>query len=379
MSYPLFKVHMPVDEATHAVREVLASGFVNEGLQVSQFQKEISAWLGVDKLVLTNSCTSALTIAYHLCGVESGTDVVTTAMTCIASNTPIINLGGNIIWADIDRLSGGIDPADIEAKITPETKCIVSVAWAGTPDHLEAIDALAKKHGIFHVQDAAHALGAQWNGDSISDFADFTCYSFQAIKHLSCGDGGALVCRDEEQFKLARKLKWFGYDRDEHKDEKGEWKGQRWQADVLPGEVGFKFNMNNISAAIGLSQMAHIDEILASHRYNASIYTEVFKKIDGILPCPVPKEATSSHWVYTAIIEDESVDRDAILEQLNQEGIMAGQVHLPNDLYTAFKGSACDLPNTRYFSNRQISMPCGWWITEKDVRMMTNRVRELLG
>lgn len=366
MSYPLFKVHMPVDEATAAIREVLASGFVNEGVQVNQFHAALAEFLQVDKFVLVNSCTSALTMAYKLAGVGPGTNVVTTAMTCIASNTPIVNLGGEIIWADIDRHSGCLDPEALEEKITSDTKCIVSVAWAGTPAQVGAIDEIAKKHGLIHIQDAAHAFGATWTGRPISDFADFTCYSFQAIKHLSCGDGGALVCRDDAMFDLAKKLKWFGYDRDAHKDEKGEWKGQRWSADVLEGEVGFKFNMNNISAAIGLSQMPHIQGLLDAHRRNAEVYKAAFACRNDILPAAVPDEALSSHWVYTAIVVDEGVNRDELLEDLNQKGIAAGLVHLPNDLYTAFKSSKTDLPGTRYFSDRQISLPCGWWLSEED-------------
>lgn len=374
ISYPLFKVHMPVDDATDAVREVLASGFVNEGVQVSKFHVSVSELLGVDKLVLVNACTSALTIAYKIAGVGPGTNVVTTAMTCIASNTPIVNLGGEIVWADVDRYSGCLDPDFLEEKITPETKCIVSVAWAGTPGNLEAIDAIAKKYDLIHILDAAHALGATWNGRPISDFADFTCYSFQAIKHLSCGDGGALVCRDEAVFSLAKKLKWFGYDRDAHKDEKGEWKGQRWSADVLEGEVGFKFNMNNISAAIGLSQMPYIKGILDRHRLNAEIYNEAFKGRNDILPVAVPIEATSSHWVYTAVLLDESINRDRLLEDLNRVGIAAGLVHLPNDLYSAFKSSEADLPGTRYFSERQISLPCGWWLDENDCKFIATEI-----
>ena len=109
------------------------------------------------------------------------------------------------------------------------------VAWAGTPCDLDALDALAKRRGVPVIHDAAHAFGATWEGRPLSDFADYTCYSFQAIKHLSCGDGGAIVCRDPDKFVLARKLKWFGYDRDAHKDEKGDWKGQAWSADIDEG------------------------------------------------------------------------------------------------------------------------------------------------
>lgn len=376
-TYPMFKVHMDADGALAELRTVLQSGFVNEGVQVAAFQKAISEFLGVEKLVVTNSCTSALTIALRACGVEPGAEVVTTAMTCVATNTPIDNLGGKIVWADIDPDTASIDPADVERKITNRTRAIMCVAWAGTPCDLDALDEIAKRRGVPLIQDAAHALGATWRGRPISDFADFTCYSFQAIKHLSCGDGGAVVCRDTDDFVLARKLKWFGYDRDAHKDEKGEWKGQRWDADILPGEVGYKFNMNNIAAAIGLSQIPHIGRILSTHRRNAAIYDDAFRSSASIRRLAVPDHAVSSNWVYTALVADERVDRDQLLADLNSEGIAAGLVHLPNDLYSAFKSAEVPMPGLRRFADRQISLPCGWWLTESDCVHIAERTLAL--
>lgn len=375
-AYPMFKVHMDVELALTDIRTVLESGFVNEGVQVTELQKRLGAFLGVDKLVMTNSCTSALTMALKLCGAGPGKEVITTPMTCVATNTPIDNLGAKVVWADIDPTTASIDPADIERKITPNTVAIMCVAWAGTPCDLDALYALAKRHGIPLIQDAAHAFGATWRGRPISEFADFTCYSFQAIKHLSCGDGGALVCTDNDQFVLARKMKWFGYDRDAHKDEKGEWKGQRWSADIEPGEIGYKFNMNNVSAAIGLSQMPHIQGILDKHRRNAAVYAEAFGNSGVIRPLRVPDEAVSSFWVYTAIV-DEVIDRDELLEKLNAEGIGAGLVHLPNDIYSAFKPFEADLPGVRKFADLQISLPCGWWLDEAACKHVAERVLAL--
>ncbi|MFA4994042.1 MAG: DegT/DnrJ/EryC1/StrS family aminotransferase [Bdellovibrionales bacterium] len=378
-SYPLFKVHMPVDETLEKIRGVLQSGFVNEGVQVTEFQKALCSYLDVKNLVLMNACTSALTVAYKVAGVKPDTEVVTSPMTCIATNTPIENLGGKIVWADVLPNSGSIDPKDIERKITKHTKAIAYVNWGGMPCDLEVIDAIGKKHGIPVVQDAAHAFGAKWNGRPISDFADFTCYSFQAIKHLTSGDGGALICRKDKDLALAKKLKWFGYDREATKDEKGEWKGQRWSADIEQGEIGFKFNMNNISAAIGLSQMPHIDRILSAHRNNAAVYNRLFEGSNIIRPLDVPAKASPSYWVYTALVVSPKVNRDALLEALNAEGIAAGLVHLPNDIYTAFKPYAADLPGVRAFADRQISLPCGWWLNEKDCEHIASRVLALAG
>ncbi len=377
MKYPLFKVHVSTEEALAGIREVLESGFVNEGLQVTEFQNALMNFLGVRNLVLTNSCTSALTIAFKMSGVGPGTEVITTAMTCVATNTPIVNLGAKIVWADIRSDSGAIDPADIERKITSRTCAITFVNWAGTPCDLEAIYAIGQKHGIPIIQDGAHAIGATWNGRPMSDFADYTCLSFQAIKHLSSGDGGALICKDDANWALARKLKWFGYDRDAIKDETGEWKGQRWSADINPNEVGFKFNMNNISAAIGLSQMKHIGGLLEAHRRNAAIYSEIFQGSVYIKPLRIPAQAKSSYWVYTCIFHGKEDIRNELIELLNAEGIAAGLVHLPNNIYSAFEEFKADLPGTNAFSSSQISLPCGWWISPEDCRHIAARVLDI--
>ena len=377
MKFPLFKVHMPVDEVMSAVREVLESGFVNEGQQVTDFQKALNDYLGISNLVLTNSCTSALTMAYKIAGVGPDYEVIAPAMTCVATNTPIVNLGAKIVWADIQPDSGSIDPVDIERKITQKTRAIVYVNWAGTPCDLEAIQSIGRKNGIPIIQDGAHAFGATWKGRPISDFADFTCLSFQAIKHLSSGDGGALICNDEQKFGLARKLKWFGYDRDAVKDEKGEWKGQRWSADILTNEVGYKFNMNNISAAIGLAQMKHIGALLSAHRSNATTYNNYFRDSRHIKSLRVPAQAQSSYWVYTCLFQGNEDSRNELIERLNAEGIAAGLVHLPNDIYSAFEEFKVDLPGTNAFSASQISIPCGWWLTPEDCGFIASRVEEI--
>jgi len=376
--YPLFKVHVPIDDALNEIKTVFESGYINEGLQVSKFKDLLSKYLNEENLVLTNSCTSALTIALKVAGVTSGSEVITTPMTCVATNTPILNLGATIVWADIDPASGSISAEDVAAKITSKTRAIVYVDWAGNPAEIEKLHEIGKSNGIKVIQDAAHAFGARWNGKSVSKFADFTCYSFQAIKHLSTGDGGLLVCSDPGDFDLAKKLKWFGYDRDATKDEKGEWKGQKWDADIEVGEVGFKFNMNNINASIGISQMKYIDGILNKHKQNALIYLKEFNDVEFLTNLSLPENAESSYWVFTLLTNLSESKRDLLLERLNLLGIGAGLVHLPNDIYSAFESFNNELPGVRVFSSSQISIPCGWWLEERDCFFIADSLKKLV-
>lgn len=373
-NYPLFKVHVPTDEALSNVREVFESGFINEGTQVTKLTNELKRVIGSENLILVNSCTSAITLALRLADVKPGDDVVSTPMTCVASNTPIVNAGANVVWADIDPMTGMLTAETIDKAITPKTKAVIVVAWAGTPPDLERINNLCHNRNVKVILDAAHAFGAEFKNKPIHSWADFTCYSFQAIKHFTTGDGGALVCAKTCHHDRAKALKWFGLDRDKTKDEKGNWKGQQWDTDVV--EAGYKFNMNNIAAAIGLSQLSYIDGLLAAHRRNATLYDVNFIKTSQNTTICRPTEkhddSRSASWVYTVLVDPNR--RDAILKALNDEGIMAGLVHVPNDEYTAFKSSVKDLPGVCEFSSKQLSLPCGWWLSEDDVMHIYDRL-----
>lgn len=376
--YPLFKVHVNVDSALANIKDVLTGGYINEGVQVTQLTDALRGVLGTDNLVLVNSCTSALTMALKLAGVGPGDEVISTPMTCVATNTPILNLGASVVWADIDPMTGMIEPENARLKITPKTKAIMAVAWAGTPPQLIELECLCTQHGIKLILDAAHAFGAQCHNDPVHFSAHYTCYSFQAIKHFTTGDGGALVCKSDADHQRAKALKWFGLDRDTAKDEHGDWRGQQWDVDIA--EAGYKFNMNNVAAAIGLSQLPHVAKILQAHRDNAAQYAEYFKdNACGIVPCFQSTTALSSFWVYTVLVKPKhsKLTRDELLQALNDEGIMAGVVHVPNDTYSCFAGSETDLPGVRLFSARQLSLPCGWWLDHDDIRYIATRVKEL--
>lgn len=378
-NFPLFKVHVDVEPALNGIRQVLTSGFINEGEAVTELTNRLSDILSAKHLILVNSCTSALTLALRLSGVSHGDEVISTPMTCVASNTPVMNLGAKLVWADIDPYTGMIDPLDVEKKITPRTKAVICVAWAGTPCDLDSLNRVCKAKGVKLIQDAAHAFGATHRGESINHFADYTCYSFQAIKHITCGDGGALVCKDEKDYTLSKKLKWFGIDRDGAKDEKGNWKGQHWSVDISSESVGYKFNMNNLAAAIGLSQLPHVEKIIGGHRRNAVIYDQAFKDSKVISPLRRSPDAGSSFWVYTVLLKDDRLDRDEVLAKLNQAGIHAGLVHVPNDDYTCFKSIKTDLPGVRLFSTRQVSLPVGWWMSETDVKFVAEQLKIICG
>lgn len=370
LKYPLFKVRVNSQQALNNIAEVFASGYINEGEYVTKLESELKAYLKVKNLTLVNSGTSALTLALRIIGIDKGDEVITTAMTCVATNTAILNSGAKIVWADLDIDSGMISAIDVERKITNKTKAIMVVNWAGTPCDLARFDSISKRYGIPVIQDAAHSFGANFQSRSITDFTDFTCYSFQAIKHFTTGDGGAIVCRSESEAFLARKLKWFGYDRDSVKDAKGDWRGQKWDADIEYGEVGYKFNMNNLAAAVGLANISEIHNVLQQHRENALHLREIIKSHNRVILIDSEIDRDSSYWVYTLRLKSSEQQRNQVLISLNSRGIGAGVVHLPNYLYSAFKEFNTDLPNNELFSKTQLSLPCGWWLDKNDIEFI---------
>mgnify|MGYP006082202237 CR=1 FL=1 len=376
MKYPLFKIKINQNKSIKLIQKVFKSGFINEGSEVNKLTNILSKKLGSKNIVLTNSGTSALTIAYKLAGVKSGKNVVSSPMTCIASNTPIINLGGGIKWADVDHENGMITIETIKKKIDKDTVAVSFVNWGGVIPEIDKIYKYCKSKKIIVIQDAAHSFLAKYKNKPLCNYADFTCYSFQAIKHFTCGDGGAIISKSSIHFKKSKKLKWFGYDRDNSKDRQGNWKKPQEDVDIQENDIGFKFNMNNISAAIGLGEIKNIDSTISKHVKNAKLYDYLFKNHNKIFPIKKNSKAQSVYWVYTLIL-DKSLNRDKIINELKKFSISSGQIHVPNDLYSCFKRYKTKLPGVREFSKRQINLPCGWWLKPKDIKFIAKKLISL--
>ena len=346
-----------------AMRETLYSGFIAEGKKVQSLTTEVADFLGNPRTVLMNSCTTALTIAYALSGVEPGTEVITTPLTCVASNTPITQLGGKPIWADVDRETGMTDPALIESLITPKTRAITILHKEGDPARIDEILAIARRHKIKVIEDAAHAFGAKYKGKAIGLHGDFVCFSFQAIKHMTTGDGGALACANESDYERAKKMKWFGIDKFAARTH------SPWLDDIT--EIGLKGNMNDIAATIGLEQIKHIKRIVRACHENGHRYMELLRDVPGIRHIRRDAADYSIFWAFCLLAEN----RGGLIRKLEEAGITAAQIHPRNDAYSMFKTSRRSLPNVDWFSDRELSLPCGWWLEAGDVERICGVIK----
>jgi dTDP-4-amino-4,6-dideoxygalactose transaminase len=302
-----------------------------------------------------------------MCDIQPGDEVITTPMTCVATNEPFFNDGAKLVWADIDPATGNIDPESVSKLITRKTKAILGVHWAGQPFNISAINKIGKENGIKVVEDAAHALGATYKNKKIGSHSDYVCFSFQGIKHITTADGGAICSRLNEDNERIKKLRWFGISRS--------YEGSRWEQDIL--ESGFKYHMNNTNAVIGLLQMNYVEFIVNSHKNNCRIFNENINN-PLIKKMRVDSDSESACWIYTVLVED----RNKFQKYLAIHGIASDVVHVRNDKYSIFKEfrkGVDDLPGIEYFCSRHINIPVGWWLNEKDRHHIINVVNDYKG
>lgn len=360
--------------AGSAVSDVLNSGYIGEGPITAETERSMSEFLGND-VALTHSCTSGLDLVYHVLGLKEGDWVVSTPQTCFATHTTLVNRRVNIAWADIDPLTGLIDPADVSRVVArmradgTEPKAIVTVDWGGTACDYDEL----RRNGVPIVQDAAHSIDTRYKGEPISrSGGDFVVWSFQAIKTLTASDGGAVKTRSPEETERVRILRWFGLDRN---------KNQSFRCrDDIP-EAGYKYHMTDVNAAILRENLRILPENLERIRQNSR---RLCREIDN--PYVTVPEYTddSSWWLFTVSVR--SPYRDGMIAWLSQLGIESSLVHKRNDQYSCFDyldpRYRRDLPGVQEFDQTHLCVPNGWWLTSEETDHVIgaiNRFDPLLG
>lgn len=286
---------------------------------------------------------------------------------CTASNMPILAQGASIAWADINPRTGEIDPDSVTKRVGPMTKAVVAVAWGGYPCNLGELDRICKDYGLALIQDNAHALGAEYHGKPVHNWGRFSCYSFQAIKHLTTIDGGMLICRDAEDYRRAKLLRWYGIDREDQRQD------ARIENDIP--EFGYKWHMNDVNATIGLAQLGYIDWLISRHRDNAAYYDEQFWRRDLFRTSPLEyaKDRLSSYWLYTVLVDNPVGFR----RHMADYGVQVSPAHKRNDGHTCFADAVGGpLPGVDEFAAREMCIPVGWWLSDGDRKHVMDAVEE---
>jgi dTDP-4-amino-4,6-dideoxygalactose transaminase len=351
----LFYPNVP-KKAIAAVTEVLQSRWIGQGPRVAQFEQEFTKrFAGQGTSLAVGSGTDALHLAYILSGLKEGDEVITPVFTCTATSIPFLYMGVKIRFADVDPETLNINVKHVRELINEKTKAIVCVHYGGLPCDMDELLAIAKEYNIPVVEDAAHALGATYKGKKIGEISDFTMFSFQAIKHITTGDGGMLVVKDPSLVAQAERIRWFGIDRSNK--QKGTWENDIW-------EVGYKYQMTDIGAAMGLAALDEFDETLAYRQKLFEAYKRGLNGAAGItLIGAKHTDRTHAAWLCTAIVER----RTEFMKCLREHKIESGQVHYRNDRYSVLGGRQNDLPNMDAVEEKYIVLPLHLHMTEKDV------------
>ncbi len=340
----------PREALLPALERVLYGGQISEGKEVEAFEAQFAQFIGHGPALAFYSGTAALHTALILAGVRPGDEVVSTPMTAEPTNLAIRYAGGKVVWADVDPMSGNIDPDSIAAKITDRTRALMVVHYGGVPAAIERIRGIAEQRSIPVIEDAAHALGARYGGKLLGGHSEYVMFSLQAIKHLTSVDGGMLVLAREDDAERCRRVRWFGIDR----------KAPRTEIDVR--EIGYKYHMNNVNAVIGSVQLAHVAPIIERHIANGRFFDRTLTGIPGLETPRWDPKAEPSYWFYTVLAER----RDDLARMLTDRGIGNSLAHRRNDEHSVFASSRCSLPGLDRFYARMLHIPCGWWVSDED-------------
>lgn len=289
---PLVKPYIPDrDVLIPELEKILYSGYIAEGQAVYDFENKFKAYIGNPYCLALHSGTDALHLSFILAGIKPGDEVISTPMTAEPTNTSIAMVGGKIVWGDVNPENGLLAPESVRTLITEKTKAIVLVHYAGMVCDMDAFNRLSQEFNIPIIEDAAHALGSKYAGKMVGCNSPYTIFSLQAIKHMTTVDGGFLCVKNNVDLDHARRLRWFGLDKQR----------SRLENDIT--EVGYKYSMNNVNATIGLIQMKYVNDIIGKYIENGKFYDNALKQVDGITLVNYSPNTEASYWLYTMKVE----------------------------------------------------------------------------
>lgn len=360
----LFYPNIP-KAAIEEVTKVLQGRWIGQGPRVAQFEKEFAAKFAGDGTALAvGSGTDSLHLAYILAGLKEGDEVITPVFTCTATTIPFLYMGVKFRFADVDPETLNINVKHVRELVNEKTKAIVCVHYGGLPCDMDELLAISKEYNIPIIEDAAHALGATYKGKKVGEISDFTMYSFQAIKHITTGDGGMLVVKDKNLVAKGERVRWFGIDRSNK--QKGIWENDIW-------EVGYKYQMTDISAALGLAALREFDETLAYRQKLFEVYKKGLRNVNGIKLIGIDAmDRTHAAWLCTAIVEN----RVEFMKYLRDNKIESGQVHYRNDRYSVLGGRRDDLPYMDSIEDKYIVLPLHTHLTEENIQFVCDTIKK---
>lgn len=366
------------DEISEVI-DSLKSGWLSTGPKVSRFEDDFKKYIGCTHAIALNSCTAGLHLALIVTGIKNGDEVITSPMTFAATANTIIHAGGTPVFADIDKRTMNIDPVEIKKKITRKTRAIVPVHFAGRPCDMDAILKIADTHGLYVIEDAAHATESRYKWKKVGTIGDLTCFSFYVTKNIVTGEGGMVTTTNEEWADRLKILALHGMTKDAWRRYSD--KGFKHYEIVSPG---YKYNMMDIQAAIGIHQLKKVSIYLKRREEIWHKYNEAFSELPVIVPIPPEEDTVHARHLYTLLLDLDKLQqgRDTLQHALYNENIGTGihfiSLHL-HKYYAKTYGYRCgDFPNAEFISERTISLPLSAKLSDQDVEDVITAVKRVV-
>jgi dTDP-4-amino-4,6-dideoxygalactose transaminase len=375
-NFLIFGSPIIADEEIQEVIASLKSGWLGTGPKVIQFQDDFCAYKRATQAIAVNSCTAALHLSLLAANLQPGDEVITTPLTFCATINAILHAGATPVLADVDPVTMNIDPQQVEAKITPKTKAIIPVHFAGRACNMDALCAIVEEHNLILIEDCAHGIETEYKGRKAGTFGDFGCFSFYVTKNITTGEGGMILTRSQENSDRLKILALHGMSKDA-------WK--RFSDDgyvhYQVTELGFKYNMMDIQAAIGIHQLRRVQEYWQRRQAIWQRYNQAFKDLPITLPAEPEADTIHAYHLYTILINEQvsGINRDQFLTAMQRQNIGTG-VHylsLPEHPYyqKTLQWQPEDYPCAMKIGRQTASIPLSAKLTEQDVTDVIEAVR----
>jgi perosamine synthetase len=365
-------------EEIDAVIEVLRSGWLTSGPRVKEFETSFARFTGAAHALAVNSCTSALHLALIACGVQEGDEVILPTMTFAASGEVVLYCRARPVLVDCAKDSFHIDTRQIESAITRRTRAILPVHYAGYPCDMDAILDIARRHDLRVIEDAAHSFPSRYRGKMIGTLGDITCFSFYATKTLTTGEGGMITTENPEYAERMRILSLHGINKDAWKRYTAE---GTWRYDIL--EAGFKYNLTDLQAAIGLAQLAKAETLRLRRTAIAQRYSSSLAGIEAFEAPPQPDDDGHAWHLYVVQVNERClrITRDQVIEELKTRGVGSSVHFIPLHLHTLYQRDlgyrAGQFPQAERQFERAISLPLFPGMTAREVDQVLDALREI--
>jgi perosamine synthetase len=352
------------------VIECIKTGWISsKGKFVDQFEEEFASYVGVRHAVAVSSGTAALHLALAALDIRPGDEIIMPTFTMIACANVAKYLGAKPVLVDSEISTWNIDPNKIEEKITNKTKAIMAVHIYGHPADMDPIMKIAKNYGLYVIEDAAEAHGAEYKGRKVGSIGDLGCFSFYANKIITTGEGGMITTNDDKIAEKVRKLRDQGYDLTMRK----------W---LIHDVVGYNYRLTNLQAALGLAQLERIEDFINKHRENAYHYNSLLKGIRGVTLPPEMSWAKNVYWMYTILIDEEilGITRDDLIKKLEIYGIDTRSTFLPIHLQPPYRDIYIDekYPIAELLGRRGINLPSGNSTTKEDIEYVASAIKDVI-